>query len=564
MAMAIGAPLDSWTKRTRYIADLVEADAVAIAILSSGAGYTTFASHNLEPAVAHDSCARAGAMLDQAVEYVAVTTPLLDRRVATDLYVVPLLWEGRVVGSMSAFRAGRPWGVGARKTLARSAELIALELAETHARQWWQRTAQAWQRRIALIEQARRDLSGTADATWLVEAAAQRIALLSGATGASVMLLDGDGLLVVRSAFGPHENAARSARRKLGEGISGWVAQNAEPLLLRGKVEDSRFSGVDPSIEESLVVPLRFGNRVVGVVATRASRAPDAYGAERLRDLDVVAGELAILIARSEEVAARTEITSRLESDRREAVAMYDLARLAGIGADPQGDLESAAQLIAEAFAHDRVAIWISDLGGDRLVLRAAHGYGEVLPSDLAIGSSDVVDRVLGDQRPQHLSDPLPFALQGLRADSLILAPIVVARESVGLVALGRVDRPHAQFDFVLASAIADTLSSLVRREHAEHLAVRSVEERREIIARMQGEFADEMARVVYVLDACQRLLGQDRGLPTDLARAARDARSALDRLGIPMGGAAVRAPVLPEAPRGPAMLGDGTRTLPR
>ena len=206
----------------------------------------------------------------------------------------------------------------------------------------------------------------------------------------------------------------------------------------------------------------------------------------------------------------------------------------------------------------------ISDLGGDRLTLRAAHGYGEVLPGDLAIGSSDVVDSVLADQRPQRLGDPLPSALQGLRADSLILAPIVVARESVGLVALGRVDRPHAQFDFVLASAIADTLSSLVRREHAEHLAVRSVEERREIIARMQGEFADEMARVVYVLDACQRLLGQDRGLPTDLARAARDARSALDRLGIPMGTAAVRGPVLPEAPRGPAMLGEGTRTLPR
>ena len=561
--MAIGAPQDSWTKRTRYIADLVDADAVAIAILSGGSGCTIFSSHNLEPAIAQESCARARAMLDQTVGHAAVRIPLDDGRTATDLYVVPLLWEGNVVGSVSALRAGRPWGLDSHKTLTRSAELIALELAETHARQWWQRTAQAWQHRIGLIEQVRRELSGPADATSLVEAAAQRVALLSGATGASVMLLE-DGQLVVRSTFGPHENAARSARRRLGEGISGWVAQNAESLVLRGRVEDPRFSGVDPSIEESLVVPLRFGDRIVGVVATRASRPPDAFGAERLRDLDLVAGELAILLARWEEVAARTEITTRLESDRREAIAMFDLARLAGIGADPQGDLQSAARLIAEAFAHERVAIWILDLDRGRLALRAAHGYGEVLPSDLAIGSSAVVDSVLADQRPQRLVDPLPSALQSLRADSLVLAPIVVAGQTVGLVALGRVDRAHAQFDFVLAGAIADTLSSLVRREHAEHLALRSAEERREIIARMQGDFANEMARVVFVLDACQRLLGQDRGLPTDLARAARDARSALDRLGIPMAPAAVQGLVLSDTSRGPAMLGEGTRSPAR
>ncbi|MDQ2951648.1 MAG: GAF domain-containing protein, partial [Chloroflexota bacterium] len=362
-------------------------------------------------------------------------------------------------------------------------------------------------------------------------------------------------------AFGPHENMARSARRKLGEGISGWVAQNAEPLMLRGRVEDPRFSGVDPTIEESLVVPLRFGSRVVGVVATRANRKPDAHGAERLRDLDLVAGELAILIARSEEAAARMEITARLESDRREAVAMYDLARLAGIGADPQGDLDGAARLIGEAFGHERVAIWTSDLERGKLALRAAHGYGHVLPGDLVIGRSDVIDGVLAEQRPQCLTEPLPSALQSLRASSLILAPIVVARESVGMVALGRVGRPHAKFDFILASAIADTLSSLVRRELAEYLVVRAAEERRDVIARMQAEFADEMARVVYVLDACQRLLGQDRDLPTDLARAARDARSALDRLGIPLGPSAGRDLLLVDPARVSVALSEGARS---
>ncbi|HYK98427.1 MAG TPA: GAF domain-containing protein [Candidatus Acidoferrales bacterium] len=535
---AVGAVTrDNWSLRARHIAELVDADAVAvsIAIASAPSGFGTYASHNLNGGGSFDHEVIARAVRDRAVSVARVAQPLADARVASDICVAPLVWDGRTVGSLSALRVGRPWELAAQQTLARSADLVALELAETHARQSWQRSAEAWQRRVRLLEQVRNELNAPSDAASIVEVAAERVAALAGASGASLMLIDAEGQLVVRSAFGPHEDRARAARRRVGEGISGWVAKHGQPLLLRGPVTDERFNGVDPTIEESLVVPLRVADRVLGVLATRAARSSDPYAAERLKDLNLVAGELAILIAHAEEAAARIDVTTRLENDRREAVAMYDLARLAGMGADPDADLQGAVGLIADAFAHDSVAIWTVNLDRSKLILRAAQGHGEVLPGDLPFHHDDAIGSVLATQRPQLINDARSHPWRRFRAGSLIVGPIVVAGESAGLLVLGRRYRPYAAFDFSLATAIADTLSSLVRREIAAQEAERSAIAQRELIEQMQEGFAEELARVVYVLDACQRLLGKDQNLPNDLARAARDMRSALGRLGIPL-----------------------------
>lgn len=559
-----GAAGGTWATRTRYLADLVGADAIVVSIAPDGSP-TTYAAYNMgSPLSSAAAATLERAIATQTVVAADTETMLADDRVASSLCVAPLVWEGRAIGGLAGLRVGRTWDVAEQRALARSADLVALELAETHARVWWQRSAEAWQRRIALLERARVELAPFADGRTTLDAAAERVAALSGASGASVMLIDGENELVVRSAFGPHEHRARSARRRIGEGISGWVAKHAQPLVLRGRVDDARFTGVDPTIDESLVVPLRVGDRVLGVVATRATRVSDAGGAERLKDLGLVAGELALLIAHTEDAAARRDLTDQLESDRREAIAMYDLARLAGIGADPDGDLGGAVQLIAEAFDHEAVAIWTREPDSLGMTRRAAYGFGEVLPGDLHVDAHGVVARLLTEQRPHRFTSPLPSPLARFGLGSVILVPVIVSGESVGLLLLGRRSRPYADFDFSLAATMAEILSSLVRRELTAHAVELAEAERDAIVKRMQEEFADEMGRVIYVLDACQRLLGRDKDLPTDLARAARDARSALERVGIELG----KTDVVPElslpepAPRLTVLDGGESRPL--
>lgn len=85
------------------------------------------------------------------------------------------------------------------------------------------------------------------------------------------MLLDetGDGLVIVTSQ-GLSDQVVAQTRRRMGEGIVGWVARNCEPVLLTGKVgEDERFRGVierEKDLHFSISVPLQLRNQVMGVL----------------------------------------------------------------------------------------------------------------------------------------------------------------------------------------------------------------------------------------------------------------------------------------------------------
>lgn len=81
---------------------------------------------------------------------------------------------------------------------------------------------------------------------------------------ASIMLLEEGRELVVRAARGP--KAAGEHRVPVGKGISGWVAQHGEPLVLQDVVSDPRFQGIDPDIKSALAMPLRVDDKVIGVL----------------------------------------------------------------------------------------------------------------------------------------------------------------------------------------------------------------------------------------------------------------------------------------------------------
>jgi two-component system, NarL family, sensor kinase len=82
----------------------------------------------------------------------------------------------------------------------------------------------------------------------------------------SVMVFDPElGELTIRCAHGLPPEAIDS-RRRFGEGISGWVAANREPVLLHGGVLDERFEGADPTIGSSLSLPLAVGGTTLGVL----------------------------------------------------------------------------------------------------------------------------------------------------------------------------------------------------------------------------------------------------------------------------------------------------------
>src|SRR5438270_592882 len=118
--------------------------------------------------------------------------------------------------------------------------------------------------------------SGAAQ-TSLLARATSGLARVFAADGVSIMLVD-NGVLSVRSSVGLSD-VARRDRKRVGEGISGFVASTGQPLLLRGPITgDARFTGNDPAIGDALIAPLRNGDHTIGVVSVKRRESGPPYG----------------------------------------------------------------------------------------------------------------------------------------------------------------------------------------------------------------------------------------------------------------------------------------------
>ncbi|MFX0046453.1 MAG: GAF domain-containing protein, partial [Candidatus Hermodarchaeota archaeon] len=92
---------------------------------------------------------------------------------------------------------------------------------------------------------------------------------------------------------------AASQGLSLGQGISGWVAQTGQSVRLGDVRQDPRYYPVRENIRSELCVPLRYGDRILGVVNVETP-TPDAYTGADERVLETVAAQMAVAIANAQ------------------------------------------------------------------------------------------------------------------------------------------------------------------------------------------------------------------------------------------------------------------------
>ncbi len=111
------------------------------------------------------------------------------------------------------------------------------------------------------------------------------IQLVEGITKADACLLYllMDDQLVLRASRHPHPEAIGKLKLKIGEGITGWVAQHQRPVVIQKKAyDDPRFRFFqelpEDRYEAFISVPLFFRDTVIGVLNVQhrlAQRYPD-------------------------------------------------------------------------------------------------------------------------------------------------------------------------------------------------------------------------------------------------------------------------------------------------
>lgn len=529
--MSVRLDSDFWSARMAYLSKLARSDAIAVVLEVGTDGFVTYFSDNLPNDPGWNSPI-AGPLLRETVSsrrpgQTSVVLPLSDGRAAASLFAAPIVWKDQLVGALAALRVDGGFDERDGAEIERLADLVGLELAEATA----QRRAQTIQVELETRMRAQAKIAeiarATADPDQLLEQATAQLAELFGADGVSIMLADDAGQLSVRSSLGLTE-AAKKDKKKAGEGISGYVAKTGKPLLLSGQVRDQRFSGNDPTIGESIVAPLRAADRTIGVVNIKhTARSKDQFNQASVDSLQQVAGEIAASF-----IAA--EAMQRTEQDRKQALVLYELSRLATMGNDPQQDLETAAAMIADMLANDAVGVWALEPNGG-LRLRASRGYPTPPPVLIPlVGIGPAMTNALRQQQVDVARYP---AGEERRPDwapgtvsNFVVAPIGSHGNHLGALVLGRTRSEFSQsevdFSFVLGEYLSGQMQKTAAGDTQEQVAAN---ERRKIAQEIHDGIAQELTGVVLTLEACTRAIDRDpSSLAASLAKASREARATL------------------------------------
>lgn len=361
-------PTARWPDRLEHLATLLRADALAIVAIEAGR-LTTLFSYRIVDGT--DWPAVLGADVFTSAERGPIATAVpAGRWTAAASYAVVArieLWGGAafLVGLREAVPFDAVETLGA-KAAANMLEMSVLEdrlLAETL------RQSAAIEERLHIVEGIGDGLVQAKDASGVLARAAQDVAERMGAGAASIMVVEGDRLRL-RASVGLPAAAAGSDQR-IGEGIAGWAAARREKIVLRGPVQDERFTGSDADAGESIVVPLVEGEDLLGVLNVKRPAAGESF-ADRHALLDALASDIGKALRAMNAIAD-------LQRGRENALAYANVARaVASRDAD-------AAATAALALGHHAVALRNAD--GQVIAVRALEGDEQCREAALSASS---------------------------------------------------------------------------------------------------------------------------------------------------------------------------------
>jgi FixJ family two-component response regulator len=126
--------------------------------------------------------------------------------------------------------------------------------------------------------------------------------------------------LVLRASKNPHPEVAGRLKMKLGEGITGWVAEHRETAVVTHSAhQDPRFKFFnelpEDRFEAFLSVPLVSGGRLVGVINLQ-DRAPHQYTKHEVSLVATIGFLVGADVERGRLETEKSELSEKLESRR--------------------------------------------------------------------------------------------------------------------------------------------------------------------------------------------------------------------------------------------------------
>ncbi len=146
------------------------------------------------------------------------------------------------------------------------------------------------------LYQISKAISATNDLDKLLHKVLKQSLDLMGAESGSIMLIaEKEDELMIRAAVGLDKKTVEGTRVKIGQGISGYVAEKGKPLMIQDGVRKARLPGLS-DVKDALSVPLIANEKVIGVINAN-NKQEGRFDKHDLRFFTTLAGQIAAAVA---------------------------------------------------------------------------------------------------------------------------------------------------------------------------------------------------------------------------------------------------------------------------
>jgi signal transduction histidine kinase/transcriptional regulator with GAF, ATPase, and Fis domain/ActR/RegA family two-component response regulator len=231
---------------------------------------------------------------------------------------IPIQLQGQTIGALNFYdeRGHNAWSEDDLALVHTVAEQLGLALENTRL---FNETRDYLTKQTLLYEVTRAAASAT-NVTQALQSAADALGRVLPDSSIAILLLDKDDLtLRIRASVGfPADMVERLAVR-VGEGITGWSAQNNQPVRVGDVRQDPRYLVSTSAMRSEAAVPLALGQQVIGVINVESPRL-NAFTERDVRLLSTLAGTLSAIIVNN-------NLLEQIDQERERLALLYDVLR---------------------------------------------------------------------------------------------------------------------------------------------------------------------------------------------------------------------------------------------
>jgi uroporphyrinogen-III synthase len=305
----------------------------------------------------------------------------------------------------------------------------------------------------------------------------------------------GTGEVVLRASQLPHEQEIGSIRMKMGEGITGWVAQHKSVVALSSNATaDPRFKTFqalpEDTYEAFLSVPLVADGDLIGVINIHHSAA-HSHSADEIAVVSFIGEQMGGALAKS-------KLVERSENAERRLEVLAGLARTLSEENYLDRILQAISEMLAETFDSPVCSVMLVDEDRRELVISAARCSSPEYLHKMPIRIADsLIGRVVREARPIVISNVLhekqfqyPELARRTGLASLLSVPLMTRDTVMGTINIyTRDERQFTEEEIGFVKVVAGQAAIAIEnaRLMSETLEMKRALEVRKIVERAKG-----------------------------------------------------------------------------